>query len=97
VRNPVPKLQSPAVDWERLRLKAKEMRHNPTEAEDRLWQALRRRVIRGLTFRRQHAIGPFIVDFYCVRAGLVIEVDGPIHADQRAVDEERQLHLVALG
>jgi very-short-patch-repair endonuclease len=51
----------------------------------------------GVKFRRQHAIGPFIADFYCVSARLVIEVDGPNHTRQRAADEERQAYLEGLG
>ena len=51
----------------------------------------------GLKFRRQHAIAGFIVDFYCVKAELVIEVDGPIHEQQHEEDAERQPILEALG
>jgi very-short-patch-repair endonuclease len=51
----------------------------------------------GLKFRRQHAVGTFIVDFYCVTAGLVVEVDGPIHEYQRDRDTERQAYLEAIG
>lgn len=73
------------------------MRRGSTEAEEHLWQALRRHGVLGLKFRRQHAIGPFIVDFYCVKASLVIEVDGPIHATRRSADEERQTYLESSG
>ena len=58
---------------------AKEMRKNLTPPEARLWQALRRRGLDGLKFRRQHPIGPFILDFYCVSAKLAVEIDGAIH------------------
>jgi very-short-patch-repair endonuclease len=51
----------------------------------------------GLKFRRQHRIGPFVVDFYCVESRLVIEVDGPIHESQAHADAERQEYLEALG
>jgi very-short-patch-repair endonuclease len=51
----------------------------------------------GLKFRRQHRIGPFVVDFYCVESRLVIEVDGPIHESQAHADAERQEYLGALG
>ncbi|MPZ49915.1 MAG: DUF559 domain-containing protein [Dehalococcoidia bacterium] len=64
--------------WERLKPIAREFRHRPTAAEDRLWQALRRGAL-GFHFRRQHAIDRFIVDFYCPKAKLVVEVDGTIH------------------
>jgi len=73
------------------------MRSQPTRAERVLWQSLRRNEAEGLKFRRQHAIGSFIVDFYCVQAELVIEIDGPIHASQREADEERQAYLEGMG
>jgi very-short-patch-repair endonuclease len=50
-----------------------------TDAERRLWQYLKRKQIHGLTFYRQRPIGPYVVDFYCARAGLVIELDGAQH------------------
>ncbi|HWO72299.1 MAG TPA: DUF559 domain-containing protein, partial [Dehalococcoidia bacterium] len=52
------------------------MRAHATAAEVRLWQALRNRKLDGAKFRRQHAIGQFLVDFYCAKARLVVEVDG---------------------
>jgi len=71
------------------------MRSRPTAAEDRLWQELRAGRLDGLKFRRQHALGRFIVDFYCVRAALVVEVDGLIHEQQQDADKERQTYLEA--
>jgi very-short-patch-repair endonuclease len=59
--------------------KAKELRRYETEAEKMLWAKLCRNQILGLQFRRQHPINRFIVDFYCVKIKLVIEVDGNIH------------------
>ena len=49
----------------------------------------------GRKFRRQHAIGRYVVDFYCVEERLVIEVDGPIHKQQRGDDRERERFLQA--
>ncbi|HEU0074305.1 MAG TPA: endonuclease domain-containing protein [Dehalococcoidia bacterium] len=83
--------------WDDLRPQARRMRSQPTRAERVLWQSLRRNEAEGLKFRRQHAIGSFIVDFYCVQAELVIEIDGPIHASQREADEERQAYLEGMG
>ena len=83
--------------WERLKPLAREKRHTPTEAEDRLWQMLRRHQLAGLKFRRQHPIERFIVDFHCTEARLVIEVDGPIHHYSREEDAIRQELLEALG
>ena len=59
--------------------KAKELRRYETEAEKRLWAKLCRNQLLGLNFRRQHPINRFIVDFFCVKIKLVIEVDGNIH------------------
>ena len=56
-------------------------RSNMTGPETRLWSRLRARQLQGLKFRRQHGIGPYIVDFYCLEQSLVIEVDGDSHAD----------------
>ena len=55
-------------------------RKNPTPAERQLWQELRGHKL-DVQFRRQHAISQFIVDFVCLAAWLVIEVDGSVHAD----------------
>jgi len=52
-----------------------------TGSETRLWSRQRARQLQGLKFRRQHGIGPYIVDFYCPEQFLVIEVDGDSHAD----------------
>ena len=87
----------PSVDmWQKLRPKARSMRHFPTAAEDQLWERLRARRLGGLKFRRQHAIGRFIVDFYCAEAGLIVEIDGPVHAKRRDEDAARQSYIEAL-
>jgi very-short-patch-repair endonuclease len=65
--------------WAKLKPLARQMRHEPTPAEQKLWQRLRGKQLMGLKFRRQHPIDRFIVDFYCRQARLVVEVDGPIH------------------
>ena len=51
----------------------------------------------GLHFRRQHALGPYILDFYCAAAKLCIEVDGPAHAEQAGRDARRDHWLVNQG
>ena len=75
------------------------MRAEPTSAEERLWKMLRSRRYREAKFRRQHAIGPYVVDFACVATRLVIEVDGPSHAEaeQAAFDAKRSADLEAWG
>jgi len=82
--------------WGKLKPLARQMRHEPTSAEDVLWQRLRNHQVAGLHFRRQHSIDRFIVDFYCAEARLVIEVDGASHAGPSS-DAERQASLEALG
>ena len=68
-----------------------------TPAEMKLWQHLRRRQIDGLHFRKQHAIGNYIVDFFCAQAKLVIEVDGDSHAEQIEYDLARTDYLNERG
>jgi very-short-patch-repair endonuclease len=79
--------------WEKLKPIAHEKRHEPTEAEKELWKHLRMRRLNGFIFRRQHCIGQFIVDFYCYKAKLVIEVDGDIHRYKPEEDRVRQEYL----
>ncbi len=57
----------------------KELRNNPTKAETKLWQALRKSQLDGRKFRRQQSIENFIVDFYCPSEKLIVEVDGEVH------------------
>ncbi|MFZ5917320.1 MAG: endonuclease domain-containing protein [Chloroflexota bacterium] len=77
--------------------RAKTMRRNMTPAEKRLWSALRRNQLDGLHFRRQQIIDGFIVDLYCQAAGLVVEVDGPVHDQQVEYDITRDRALAARG
>jgi very-short-patch-repair endonuclease len=78
---------------------AREMRKNLTPPEARLWNALRGRALDGLKFRRQHPIGPFVLDFYCVNARLAVEVDGSIHTlgDNPTRDDSRDRWLERHG
>ena len=75
------------------------LRSNMTGTETRLWSRLRARQLQELKFRRQHGIGPYIVDFYCPEQSLVIEVDGDSHADADQVvkDKQRETYLQSLG
>ncbi len=81
-----------------LRLK-RGLRLQMTATELRLWSRLRAKQFEGLKFRRQHGVGPYIVDFYCPERRIVIEVDGDTHAeaDQVVRDKERGLYLASLG
>jgi very-short-patch-repair endonuclease len=77
--------------------RAQEFRHAMTPAEARLWSHLRANRLGGYHFRRQQIIEPYIVDFYCHRAALVVEVDGIIHQEQKEHDNERDQKLQELG
>ena len=61
--------------------KARQLRKNPTDAEQALWNILRGRQVSGYRFRRQAPIGPYIVDFVCFDNRLIIEVDGGQHME----------------
>ncbi|MCZ7540518.1 MAG: DUF559 domain-containing protein, partial [Anaerolineae bacterium] len=76
---------------------AQQKRIEPTPAEQALWKRLRKDQLAGVKFRRQHTFGPFIVDFYAHDAGLIIEVDGPIHEYTQQEDALRQEYLESLG
>ncbi len=77
--------------------RARTLRGNPTDAEQKLWSALRRQQIDGNRFRRQHPIGGFVVDFVCLAEKLIIEVDGGQHAQNVEADSERTAWLEARG
>jgi very-short-patch-repair endonuclease len=78
--------------------KARLLRENMTEVEVVLWEYLRQHPL-GYKFRRQHPLGIYIVDFYCHKLKLVIEVDGSVHGDPevREADTERQRQLELEG
>ena len=77
--------------------RSKELRRQMTEEERILWDQLRANRLGGFHFRRQQVIDGFIVDFYCHKAGLVVEVDGPIHEEQAEYDLERAGILTGRG
>lgn len=79
--------------------RAKSLRQNMTDAENKLWELLKGKKILGLRFRPQHPIDIFIADFYCHPIRLVIEVDGEIHnqSDKRAYDIGRSGELENWG
>jgi very-short-patch-repair endonuclease len=80
------------------RVRARAMRAEPTDAEKKLWRHLRSRLaVDGTHFRRQVRLGPYIVDFACHQAGLIIEVDGGQHAEAVNTDLERTKFLEAQG
>jgi very-short-patch-repair endonuclease len=78
---------------------SRKLRRNMTDAEKLLWSKLRGRQLKGFQFNRQKPIGNYIVDFYCRKAKLVIEVDGSQHYqhDGREKDKVRDAYMSQLG
>ena len=80
-----------------LLTRARGMRREPTDAEKRLWRALRDRRLSKYKFRRQHPVAGYIVDFVCLERKLIVELDGGQHAVQARYDERRTSNLEAAG
>ncbi len=85
-------------DSRKLKFK-RQLRANLTESERRLWSKLRSKQFCSLKFRRQHGIGPYILDFYCPEKNLAIEIDGDTHGEVKAkiYDEQRDKYLQELN
>jgi len=88
---------TPSALWLRLKPEARRMHQRPTLAESILWVSLRNCKLDGFRFRRQHAVGCFIVDSYCSDLKLVVEVDGQIHEGRCDEDGARDKFLVKRG
>jgi very-short-patch-repair endonuclease len=80
-----------------LKERARELRKAGNLSEALLWLRLKSGQLYGLDFDRQKIIGNYIVDFYCVNNGLVIEIDGDSHAGKEEYDAERDRYLEGLG
>ena len=80
-----------------LTSRARSLRKQATDAERLLWRYLRGRHMDGYKFRRQVVIKPYIVDFICLEAMLIIEADGGQHLEQLIYDEKRSRHLKSAG
>ena len=79
-----------------LKERRQDLRKNMTMAESLLWDELRNKKI-GFKFRRQHSIGIYIIDFYCVEKKLIIELDGKVHLKNKDYDKERDNYLKSLS
>ena len=75
---------------------ARQLRRRLSLPEMLLWRLLRMNR-RGLRFRKQHAIGPFVADFYCPAAKMVIEIDGATHNERQDIDARRDAYMSSLG
>jgi len=82
-----------------LKDRRRELRHNSTPAEALLWACLRKCQIDGKKFRRQHSIGPYIVDFYCPECRVIVELDGAVRTGLLAAerDDRRKEFLKKFG
>ncbi len=84
---------------EKLKQPSRQLRNNMTDAERYLWAKIRMKQLKGYQFYRQKPIGDYIVDFFCPRAKLVIEVDGGQHASNETAqyDKIRDEYMRSLG
>jgi very-short-patch-repair endonuclease len=73
----------------KLKERRQELRRNQTEAEKSFWAHVRNRSFLGLRFFRQYSIGPYILDFYCPKANIAVELDG----GQHSLDESREYDI----
>jgi very-short-patch-repair endonuclease len=87
----------PYTSTSKIRKNAKELRKNLTPVEEKLWVHLRGHRMGDVQFRRQHAIGNYIVDFCAPSKKLVIELDGGQHLEQAEYDKERTTFLNSKG
>lgn len=82
-----------------FRDRCRDLRNNQTEEEKILWSKLKNKQIREFKFVRQYSVGPYILDFYCPKIRLAIELDGTQHKEKEAIlyDQERNNYLEAVS
>ena len=83
----------------KLKERRRELRKNWTETEKLFWSKIKKRQFFGLKFMRQYSIGPYILDFYCPKMSLAVELDGGQHNQEeiRIYDNERTAYLASIG
>jgi len=91
------RVRGPGRICEKRKPYARSLRRAQTDAERKLWLLLRDRRLAGFKFRRQHPIGPFIVDFCCTEARVIVELDGGQHALTHDSDAARSHYLAGQG
>jgi len=72
-----------------LKTLSRQLRKNMTDAERLLWSKIRAKQLKGYQFYRQRIIGNYIVDFYCPKAKLVIEIDGGQHNSNKGLEKDK--------
>jgi very-short-patch-repair endonuclease len=82
-----------------LKERRRSLRNNMPKAEVLLWTRLKSKQLHGIKFRRQHSIGPYVLDFYCSTLKLAIEIDGDTHAGEQEAekDRKRQRYIESFG
>ena len=80
-----------------IKSKSQYLRRTMTETEKILWSKIRNKQQNGFYFRRQHPYNIYILDFYCFKSNLAIEIDGEIHLRQKVYDKERTRFLESSG
>ncbi|HAY34800.1 MAG TPA: endonuclease domain-containing protein [Ignavibacteria bacterium] len=77
----------------------KKLRNNPTKSEKLLWNAIKGKKFKGHKFRRQYNVGKYMIDFYCVKENLAVELDGEVHdsAEAKEYDQIRDDFLKNFG
>lgn len=80
-----------------LKFIARRLRNNSTRSEIMLWKELKGKKLLGYDFHRQKPVGKYVVDFYCPRLSLAIEIDGNSHEGREEEDQMRQLEIESLG
>lgn len=96
-RSPLPPGEGTGMRARIINQLSKNLRKNQTKAEIKIWRHLKNRALAGFKFRRQCAIGPYIVDFVCFEKMVVIEIDGGQHAEQLKEDARRTAYLKSRG
>jgi len=76
---------------------ARSLRKHATDPERLLWSRLRRRQLDGFRFRRQRPFGPYVCDFICLEAKLIVELDGSQHAEREGYDANRDDFMRSYG
>ncbi len=82
-----------------LKDRRKDLRNNQTKAESLLWLKLKNSQLNGFKFTRQYSAGPYILDFYCPKLRLAVELDGSVHKekDVRLYDRDRDKYLKSIN
>ena len=85
------------VQSDEMTVWARELRQKAIDAEKKLWFQFRQGNMTGLKIRRQHPVGPYVLDFYCSKAKLALEIDGSSHEFRHSSDARRDGYMLSKG